>query len=244
MGNNIFDFMAEQSNSADVGHNLVILAFALAFVLACLIVLTYQISTPALKQSLDFMQSLILLTIVATTIMQAIGDSIARGLGILGALAIIRFRTNIRSPRNITFTFASLAAGLACGMYGFVVAIVGTVCFSLAAMLLRFSYFGKKPALVSALKFEVRSSDADLNLLIEKTLRRFCRSFEQVEMTLLNSEEDDSAVEEAGRGFRQRLAFMVILKKRTNFQELSRALSETKGIEKINLKSTKRRDET
>ena len=74
MGNNIFDFVAEQSNAADVGHHLVILAFALAFVLACLIVLTYQISTPALKQSLDFMQSLILLAIVATTIMQAIGD--------------------------------------------------------------------------------------------------------------------------------------------------------------------------
>ena len=40
---------------------------------------------------------------------------LARGLGILGTLAIIRFRTPIRDPRDMIFLFACLGVGIACG---------------------------------------------------------------------------------------------------------------------------------
>ncbi|MEM6966896.1 MAG: DUF4956 domain-containing protein, partial [Bacteroidota bacterium] len=104
---------------------------------------------------MHFLQALVLLSIVTATVMQAIGDSVARGLGMLGALAVIRFRTTLRNPRNIVFMFASLAAGIACGVYGFVIAIVGTIGFCFTAFALRFTPFSRKNNLVGILKFEM-----------------------------------------------------------------------------------------
>ena len=72
-------------------------------------------------------------------IVMAIGDNIGRGLGILGALAIIRFRTTLRQPRDIVFMFCALGIGMACGMYGFNIAVIGTISFSVFAILFRLS---------------------------------------------------------------------------------------------------------
>ena len=45
----------------------------------------------------------------------------------LGSLAIIRFRPNLKDSRDIIFMFDSLAAGISCGVSGFGIAIVGSV---------------------------------------------------------------------------------------------------------------------
>ena len=69
-------------------------------------------------------------SIVGAMVMMAIGDSLARGLGAFGALAIIRFRTRIQDARNIIFLFASLSVGLAIGVFGYTIAFVGTLLFT------------------------------------------------------------------------------------------------------------------
>jgi len=71
----------------------------------------------------------------------AIGDSLARGLGVFGAMAIIRFRTRISDPRDVLFLFAALSTGLAIGVYGFTISFVGTILFCAVAFLLHFSPF-------------------------------------------------------------------------------------------------------
>lgn len=107
-----------------------------------LIALTYYKTTLKKDISNNFIQSLILSAMVASTVVQAIGDSVAIGLGVLGALAIIRFRTNFRNPRNLIFLFAALACGIASGVYGYTIAIVGTLGFCIVAVALDFSGFG------------------------------------------------------------------------------------------------------
>lgn len=92
--------------------------------------ITYQNTSNITIKSSNYIQSLILSSLVATTIMQAIGDNVAVGLGMLGALSIIQFRTNFRDPRDIIFMFAALGTGIACGVYGFYVAILGTILFA------------------------------------------------------------------------------------------------------------------
>jgi len=114
----------------------------------------------------------VLSSMIAATVMMAIGDSLARGLGILGALAIIRFRTRLRDPRNIIFIFASLAIGIASGVYGFVIAISGTLIFCLAAFVLYYSPYGRKIATESILIFSLAPNDdstlTDVNRLIHE----------------------------------------------------------------------------
>ena len=85
-------------------------------------------------------------------VMQAIGDSLARGLGMIGALAIIRFRTVFKDPRDIIFMFAALASGIACGVYGFSVGVIGTITFCAAAFVLYYSPFGQSRSFENILK--------------------------------------------------------------------------------------------
>ena len=136
-----------------------------------------------------FRAALILIAIVAATVMQAIGDSLARGLGMLGALAIIRFRTTLRDPRNIVFMFGSLAAGIACGVYGFVIAIVGTIAFCIVAFLLRYSPYGRKTNMIGSLRLEMLSSSSKENL--EQILKNFCRRHKLTRYRILTKEEKE-----------------------------------------------------
>ena len=69
--------------------------------LSSLLVFTYDKSTPLLGRAQNFIQSLMLMSVITATIMQSIGDSLALSFGIFGALAIIRFRSNISDPRDI-----------------------------------------------------------------------------------------------------------------------------------------------
>jgi len=44
-----------------------------------------------------------------------VGDNAARAFGIFAAVSVVRFRTNIRDPKEITVLLISLAVGLAAG---------------------------------------------------------------------------------------------------------------------------------
>jgi uncharacterized membrane protein YhiD involved in acid resistance len=144
-----------------------------AFSLAILIAFTYYLTTPLSGYSAPFIQALVLSPIVAIMVIQAIGDSVAIGLGMLGALAIIRFRTNFRNPRNIIFLFASLAIGISCGVYGYAIAIVGTLFFCTVAFALHFTYFGRK-YMPSALVRISYAGDMDQKNKVEKVLGDWC----------------------------------------------------------------------
>jgi len=107
-------------------------------VLASLIAITHKKTYTGFVYPDQFFISMILATLVSTAVMMSIGDSLARGLGIFGALAIIRFRTRIEEPKNLLFLFSTLALGIALGVYGFSIAISSTFMFCLVAWLLHF----------------------------------------------------------------------------------------------------------
>jgi uncharacterized membrane protein YhiD involved in acid resistance len=69
-------------------------------------------------------QTQILLAIVAAALMIVVGDNAARAFGIFAAVSLVRFRTNIRDPKEITVLLISLALGLASGVGRWDLAIV------------------------------------------------------------------------------------------------------------------------
>lgn len=70
----------------------------------------------ALKHNPYVSQTQILLAIVAAALMIIVGDNAARAFGIFAAVSLVRFRTNIRDPKEITVLLISLALGLAAGV--------------------------------------------------------------------------------------------------------------------------------
>ena len=70
----------------------------------------------AVKRNPYVTQTQILLPVVAAALMMVVGDSAARAFGIFAAASLVRFRTNIRDPKEITVLLLSLAIGLASGV--------------------------------------------------------------------------------------------------------------------------------
>ena len=158
----------------------VVLAIAASFCLSFLLVLTYRATSREVVERREFMQGMALISIVATMVMQAIGDSLARGLGMLGALSIIRFRTSLTSPRNMSFMFASLAAGIACGVFGFTIALVGTLAFCLVAIALRYEFRDEASRLTGELRVTL-AAEPGAREALERTLLRHIRRLELAE---------------------------------------------------------------
>lgn len=163
-------------NIDNQSFSLIVFAVLMSFLLSSLLVFTYEKTSREVTTPDQFIQSMILMSIVTATIMQSIGDSMARGFGIFGALAILRFRTNIFNPRNISFIFAAMAVGIACGVYSFLNAVIGTVSFSLIAFLLRFTPFSRKQNLMGQLRFELPESSSKQQE-VQRILNKHCKAF-------------------------------------------------------------------
>ena len=141
----------------------------LSFVLSTLIGLTYKFTYTEDRFPRHFFHAIVLSSTVSSMVIMAVGDNLAAGFGIIGAIAIIRFRTLIRDPRNIIFIFASLSVGIATGVYGYAIAVSGTLIFCLVAVLLHFSAFGPRQKVYFDVVFSV-ANDAKAELF-----RRFLK---------------------------------------------------------------------
>src|SRR5689334_12412966 len=87
----------------------------------------------AIKRNPYVSQTQILLAIVAAALMIVVGDNAARAFGIFAAVSLVRFRTNIRDPKEVTVLLISLAVGLASGVGRWDLALALTV-FSLIVL--------------------------------------------------------------------------------------------------------------
>lgn len=233
---------------------LVVLITALfAFFLSSIIAVTYEFTTKSIYRKAHFLQALALIGIVAATILQAIGESVAIGLGIIGALSIIRFRTALNDPRNITFMFASLGAGIACGVKGFGIALTGTLVFCLGAIVLRLSPLSNANELIGTLRLRVPKEDK-LQILIEQKLKMICRDFELDRLRFLtpkkttplkedeseNLFENDSSPQvpastEVARETLQEFVYLVRLKNSITVSALEESIRNIDGLEDLRL---------
>ncbi len=133
----------------------VLLSFLCSFFLSSLIAIVYERTFQGLSWSRGLMQSMVLGSTITCLLMIAIGDNVARGIGIVGSLAIIRFRTNLRDPRDLVFLFAALGAGVACGVQSYIAAFFGTLLFCAIALTMQASLFGVQRKYDGLLRFQI-----------------------------------------------------------------------------------------
>lgn len=221
---------------------LVMLITALfAFFLSSVIAVTYEFTTKSIYRKTHFLQALALIGIVAAMILQAIGESVAIGLGIIGALSIIRFRTSLNDPRNIAFMFASLGSGIACGVMGFGIALTGTSVFCLGALILRFSPLSNNNELIGELKMRVPKEDR-FQKIIEKELKKYCRAFELNQLRFVNAKKEKPSIEgevppvqEIEREKLQEFIYLIRLKNSTTITALENNMKNIDGLENLRI---------
>lgn len=168
----MIDFSLQDINTDHPSLWSVTYVLLMAFALSSVLALVYQLTTPRSPRTGQFIQTMILGSLGAAIIVLAIGDSLGRGLGILGALAIIRFRTTLRQQRDIVFIFCTLGIGMACGMYGFNIAVIGAALFSVLALVFRFTSLNALPEVRQQLRINY-PLEANINQQqIEQVLKK------------------------------------------------------------------------
>ncbi len=199
-----------------------LMALLMSYVLSMCIAFVYRRTYQTLAYSRAFVHTLVLAAIVAAIMIMAIGNNLARGLGILGTLAIIRFRTPIRDPRDIIFLFASLAIGIACGAAVFAVAVVGTIFFCAAALYLHWSPFASRREYEGLLRF-ILPPGSESHEAVGATLSRFCDSSVLV------------AMREVAQGEAIEYSYQIRLMDPTYHADLLEELQKLPDISEVNL---------
>jgi len=205
----------------------------LAFLLSSLLAFTYEKTTRDLSVSKNYLQALVLASIVSATVMQAIGDSLARGLGMLGALAIIRFRTTLRHPRNMMFMFASLAVGISCGVYGFNIAVVGTLTFSLVAFLLRLSPFSEIENLIGHVKFYMPLESSLSDDAVRKMLKPYAKklAIQRIQISTKKTKVPEGEIPVVFQIMEYEIS--VVLKNNIGQKEFIEKINEVENVEQV-----------
>jgi uncharacterized membrane protein YhiD involved in acid resistance len=103
------------------------LRFSLAAFLAALLAFRPRRGVSAARRNPFVAQTQILMAVVAGAMMMVVGDSAARAFGIFAAASLVRFRTNIRDPKEITVLLVCLGVGLAAGVGRWDMAIILTL---------------------------------------------------------------------------------------------------------------------
>src|SRR6478672_8522182 len=105
-----------EENDRAVVAARVLVRFLIAAFLAMLLAFRWRRGVPVTRRNPYVAQTQILLAMVAAALMMIVGDSAARAFGIFAAASLVRFRTNIKDPKEITVLLISLAIGLAAGV--------------------------------------------------------------------------------------------------------------------------------
>ncbi|APD06984.1 hypothetical protein UJ101_01468 [Flavobacteriaceae bacterium UJ101] len=235
----------KQNTSEHSSINILIIIL-LSFALSALISFTYEFTKKEPYNSNHFTQTLFLIGIISCVIVQAVGDSLARGLGMLGALSIIRFRTNLKNPRNICFVFASLAAGIACGVTGVMIATIGTLFFCIVAILLHYSFpniIQRNNDKEGILKFTTDSEETKVLKTID-ALNQNCSTYSLTECLSKKNLFEDNTTDPPTKKEKKVLdyTYSIKLKQHVSAIQLINNLEKLSFISNIKIKFAKNED--
>ena len=114
------------------------LRFALAAFLAAILAFRPRRTVSITRRNPYVAQTQILMAVVAGGMMMVVGDSAARAFGIFAAASLVRFRTNIRDPKEITVLLVCLGVGLAAGVGRWDMAVILTLFVLIVLAILEF----------------------------------------------------------------------------------------------------------
>lgn len=105
----------------------VLISLCVTFIVGLFIFLVYKLSFKGVLYTRSFNIGLVMTALVTALIILPIAHNFLLSLGMVGALSIVRFRTAIKDPIDIVFTFWAIAVGVGCGAGFFHVSIFGSL---------------------------------------------------------------------------------------------------------------------
>lgn len=188
------DLFAEESPDVAPSHSgnwaataaIVTLRFALAALLAAILAFRPRRGVAVSRRNPFVGQTQILMAVVAAAMMMVVGDSAARAFGIFAAASLVRFRTNIRDPKEITVLLVCLGVGLAAGVGRWDMAIILSL-FVLLALAILESF--EQSQVFRSMEVAVESKNVDHTHEVLKGI--FNRHKFDMELREINRQDED-----------------------------------------------------
>ena len=102
-----------------VSNSIELLSFTLmmigAWILGYIVALHYEKHFPHISRSQSMGKTIFTIAVITFLIISVVKSSLALSLGLVGALSIIRFRTPIKEPFELSYLFMAIAIGLGFG---------------------------------------------------------------------------------------------------------------------------------
>jgi uncharacterized membrane protein YhiD involved in acid resistance len=115
----------------------IVVRLCLAAVFGGLVALVYRRSRHEIDITPTFPPTLVLLAILIGMVTQVIGDNVALAFSLVGALAIVRFRTVVRDTQDTAFVMLSVVVGMAVGAKAPWVAAIGLALVAVVAVMMK-----------------------------------------------------------------------------------------------------------
>ena len=160
----------------------VVIALIVAFAAGLVIAAVYKKTFRGVLYSPSFSLTLILLCLVTTPVVMAIGSNVALSMGMVGALSIVRFRTAVKDPLDTAYMFWAITMGILVGSNAYVIAVVALL--GIAVILLGISYFRLRSPNGYLL---VVHYDEEAQVDIENTLKRLVKFYRLRSKTVTRS---------------------------------------------------------
>ena len=138
----------ESVSTGDLSWKKIALVFAISCVFAAYIFLVYRIITRKTFYNKNFNISLAANTVIVSSVILTIQSSIVVSLGMVGALSIVRYRTAIKNPMDLTFLFWSISIGIICGAGLPGIALISSFLLTIGIIILNAIPVAKSPMLL------------------------------------------------------------------------------------------------
>lgn len=165
------DDMVSGDSNAAVGIFEIFVRLLLAVFLSSILAFRPRRDVPLFQRNLYVAQTQILLAVVAAALMLIVGDNAGRAFAIFAAVSLVRFRTNIRDPKEITVLLLSLALGLAAGVGKWELSLV--LCL-FALVLLTFLERGEIEQIYRSMELTIHTKNTEATqTLLKKIFKRY-----------------------------------------------------------------------
>lgn len=162
----------EGVNVADFSIASVALTLAVTAALGIYIYLVYRLVSRKAFYSKSFNISLVAMALITAAIILAIQSSVVISLGMVGALSIVRFRTAVKDPMDLVFLFWSIAVGIICGAGLYGMALMLSLCVTIAVILLDYFPTASAPMLL-VLNARDEKLEDDVIAIVSKYARHY-----------------------------------------------------------------------
>lgn len=119
-----------------------ILGLLLALLCGQVIAWVYMLTHSGLSYSRSFVNSLVVMPILVSLVMQVLNNNLVTAFGLMAVFAIVRFRNILRDTLDTTYVLSVIVLGMACGTQKFATAIIGCAMVVLVFIVLWYSAFG------------------------------------------------------------------------------------------------------